>query len=431
MTGPFLTPTNPPQPYTEYDSGVILVGATSLSISPTSAFVKAGQTTQFHATFTLQDASQPNGDFASWSCSDPAVAIGYYGGTFRGEGAGTCTVTASFGSFSATAQLTVGPPDLSTVEVTPASGNANSFAKGLSVPFAATGFYQNQTSANLSNQATWSSSDSTVAAVSNMPGTQGLVTMTGQGTAQISASANGISSNSWNLTVTAPVLQAITLMPVNYVVPDGSTPVQFQATGQLTDGSTNDVTNSVQWFSSDSMVATVDSAGKVTLTSWTKPAIHGDRELHRQQHAGSDDLSDVVIGCGERECKYQHRIGDHDDAGNSAHHRQLAGKGGASHVDYQPGDAVADRADAIAACSIGGGTATTAQGDRDLHRLHDARFDRNRHLDFASHECGHGEQRRGKSGPGDGPVSWFCRHYRQRQRDPQPTGYGHGESAGV
>jgi hypothetical protein len=65
------------------------------------------------------------------------------------------------------------------------------------------------------------------------------------------------------LTVTAPVLNAIAVSPANSSLPNGTTQ-QFTATGSYSDGSTQNLTNSVTWGSSNTSVATINSTGLAT-----------------------------------------------------------------------------------------------------------------------------------------------------------------------
>lgn len=62
------------------------------------------------------------------------------------------------------------------------------------------------------------------------------------------------------------VLQTITVTPANAAIGLGTTQ-QYAAVGQYSDGSTQDLTASANWVSSDSVVATVDQSGILTTKS--------------------------------------------------------------------------------------------------------------------------------------------------------------------
>jgi hypothetical protein len=109
-------------------------------------------------------------------------------------GYGTTTITATMNGVSATAQLTVTTPALTSIAVTPQS---TTIYQGTAIQLKATGLYADGSSADLTNSVAWSSSDNTIATVSP----QGLVQSLGLGTATISAT--GIVSGNTPLTVVA------------------------------------------------------------------------------------------------------------------------------------------------------------------------------------------------------------------------------------
>ncbi|MGH8283316.1 MAG: Ig-like domain-containing protein [Gammaproteobacteria bacterium] len=153
-------------------------------------------------------------------------------------------------SSSPTSSLT-----LQSIAVTPATP---SIAKGANTQFTATGVYSDHSTQDLTSQASWSSSNTAIATVSNAAGTAGLVTTTGTGTATISASLNGISGNT-TLIVTAATLKSIQVTPLNPSISLGNTQ-SFTATGTYTDNSTQNLTTQVTWSSSSTDVATISNA---------------------------------------------------------------------------------------------------------------------------------------------------------------------------
>jgi hypothetical protein len=62
---------------------------------------------------------------------------------------------------------------------------------------------------------------------------------------------------------TGPTLQTITVAPASAIIPVSSTQ-QFAATGHFSDGSTQDLTNTATWSSSDTTIATISSSGLAT-----------------------------------------------------------------------------------------------------------------------------------------------------------------------
>ena len=98
---------------------------------------------------------------------------------------------------TATTTLTVQVPALTSITVTP---GAYTIASGTAVQFHATGNYSDGTTLDLTTTATWSSSDGTIATVSNSAGSQGLATGVAPGAVTISA-ASGAVSGTASLTV--------------------------------------------------------------------------------------------------------------------------------------------------------------------------------------------------------------------------------------
>ncbi len=131
--------------------------------------------------------------------------------------------------------------------------------------FTVSGTYSDGTTRFLTASATWSSSDATVATVSNVAGTAGIVTAVKQGTATITATMGSVSGSAI-LTVLPPTLLGISIAPFNPSVPIGLT-LQFTATGTYSDGSQQDLTNSVTWSSDYCTITSGGLASGVSIGS--------------------------------------------------------------------------------------------------------------------------------------------------------------------
>lgn len=147
-------------------------------------------------------------------------------------------------------------PTLTSISVTPSTA---SLAAGLTQQFTATGTYSDNTTQNLTATATWSSSNTAVATIA-----AGLATaVTANPTAvTITATVSGVSGTA-ALTVTAPVLDSIAVTPANPSAPVG-TLAQFTATGTYSDNSTQNLTATASWSSSNTAVATIAAGGLAT-----------------------------------------------------------------------------------------------------------------------------------------------------------------------
>jgi trimeric autotransporter adhesin len=243
-----------------------------IDISPALPSIASGLTQTLTATGVYTDNSVHNLTAAVvWSSSAPLVATvsnsaGSYG-LATSLMPGSTIITATLGSVSGTATLTVTSATLVSIGVTPAN---LIIANGLTQQFTATGIYTDNSTHDLTNSAIWSSSATTAATISNSAGSNGLATAVSPGPTTISAAIGAI-SGSTTLTVTAATLVSIGVTPANPSVASGLQP-QFMATGIYTDNSTQNLTTQVVWSSSASTVATVsNSAGFYGLASTFMP----------------------------------------------------------------------------------------------------------------------------------------------------------------
>lgn len=149
-------------------------------------------------------------------------------------------------------------PLLTSIAISPANPSFAIGPPGMTQQFTATGSFDNGSTQDLTTSATWSSSNLAVATIRNALGSQGLAQILTTGTTTITATSGSIVGTS-TVTVTPPVLSSIAVSPVNPSIPVNSS-VQFAATGTLSNGSSQDVTTSVTWTSSNTAVATISNA---------------------------------------------------------------------------------------------------------------------------------------------------------------------------
>ena len=158
-------------------------------------------------------------------------------------------------SAPAAVTLTVTTLTLKSLAVNPLTA---SVAETGTVQFQALGTYNDGSQQDFSGAANWTSSDPTVASISNT----GLATASAAnpGTVTITATYSGLSAKA-TLTVVR-TLKAITVTPANPNLDKGRT-LPFTATASYTDnGPTTDVTQQVRWSTSNSQVVTIsNSAG--------------------------------------------------------------------------------------------------------------------------------------------------------------------------
>jgi trimeric autotransporter adhesin len=158
---------------------------------------------------------------------------------------------------------------LQSIQVAP---SGPSISLGENQQFTATGFYSDGSSKNITTSAVWTSSDAGVGTISGT----GFATSRATGSTTISATLSGVAGYG-TLTVTKAILVSITVTPANPDLLLG-TVRQFTATGTFSDQSTQDITSSVTWASSNDGVASIRGAGlaaAVALGSLTISATAG------------------------------------------------------------------------------------------------------------------------------------------------------------
>jgi uncharacterized protein YjdB len=245
---------------------------TSISVTPASSSKALGLTQQFTATGTYTDATtQDITSSVTWSSSSTSIAtISNAAGT-RGLATslaiGSTIITATHASSGVTANTTfsVTAAELVSLSVTPAN---SSKALGLTQQFTVTGTYTDATTQDITSSVTWSSSATSIATVSNAADTRGLATSLAIGSTTITAThaSSGVTAST-SFTVTAAEVVSLSVTPANSSKALGLSQ-QFTVTGTYTDGSTQDLTTSVTWYSSSTSIATIsNTSGSKGLAS--------------------------------------------------------------------------------------------------------------------------------------------------------------------
>lgn len=253
------------------DSGTL----TSVSLQPASTLIAPGSVVQYNAVGSFSDGTTESmNPYLSWSTSDKNVASVSAGGVATGQSAGTATITAQLGSIVGTANLVVESATLSSIQVTSQSSND---PVGIDVQFRAIGTFANGDTQDLTFAATWTSSASSIATVSNAPSSNGIATGVAPGTTTISAAFAGQVGTA-TLTVNNATLTSITVTPANNSIALG-TSLQMIATGTFSDGSAINIARQATWSSSDPGVVTINQFGVASSvasgTSTLKASLDG------------------------------------------------------------------------------------------------------------------------------------------------------------
>ncbi|HEV2114362.1 MAG TPA: Ig-like domain-containing protein, partial [Terriglobales bacterium] len=272
---------------------VISAQVTSIDVSPPSATINVEMQQQYTATGHYDDGTSHDiTAIITWKSSSSSVAGINPGGLATGANAGTTNITATLGSVTnnPAAVLNVNAPTLVSIAVTPANPTVTVNSQ---VQFTATATFNDNSTQDITNTAAWSADNSLCApaciAVNNTT-SKGLAVARAAGTAKVIATQSN-KSGTTNMTVTGGVLQTITISPLNYSLRLSlHQPKQFTATGHYSDGSTQDLTDSVSWSSSQTFVATISSTGSATPKNIGKTTITATIVLNGT-HSASTSLT--------------------------------------------------------------------------------------------------------------------------------------------
>lgn len=222
---------------------------TGVTLDKTSATITEGDELTLTATVNPDNATNKN---VTWSSSDNAVASVSNGKvTALKAGKATITVKTDDGGRTATCEITINAKVYPVTGVTLDKTSAT-LTEGDELTLTATVNPDNATNKNV----TWSSSDNTVATVSN-----GKVTALKAGKARIS-----VKTDDGGKTATCEVIVNTKVYPIEEIILD-KTDVEIKVGNEISLTATiypsNATSKTLKWTSSDTSVATV-SNGKVT-----------------------------------------------------------------------------------------------------------------------------------------------------------------------
>ncbi len=224
----------------------------SMAVSPKQAALPLGESEQLTATGTFSDGStQDLTQSATWTSSAAAVSVSAVGAAFA-KAVGSATIDATVGSVTGAASLQVTPAVLVAVNIIPPT---LSLPLGSGSQLQAIATMSDGTQLGVSSSVTWQTSQPAVATIN----AQGFATAVGKGAAQLSALYQGIAGGA-SITVGPPALVSITVSPNQVSLPAGESE-QLTATGNFTDGSTQNLTQSAAWISSGPAIANVSPTG--------------------------------------------------------------------------------------------------------------------------------------------------------------------------
>jgi hypothetical protein len=232
----------------------------SITVTPASAGLAVNSNLALQAIGSFSDNSTQHIEtVATWSSSAPTV-VAVNGNIATGESSGSAAITCQLGGVTSNAaNLTVGT--FTAITITPGNGTV---AEGTSINLVATGTLTNGTKQDITSSVLWTSSNPSVATISNASGSYGSATGVAPGTVTVIAAFAGQVGVA-SLTVTDATLSAITINPPSPIINLGDRQ-QFSATGKFSDGTTEDLSQQVIWTSSKPGVAIINSSGAISTT---------------------------------------------------------------------------------------------------------------------------------------------------------------------
>jgi uncharacterized protein YjdB len=235
---------------------VTLLPVGSVAVSPSTLTLTPGQAGALAATVTDANGQVVTNRPVSWTTSDGAIATVSQTGDVTAVAPGSATITATSGSKSGAAVVTVSQVPVANVTVSPST---LPLTQGQTGTLTATA---TDAAGNVLNRTlTWTSDNTSVATVSGT----GVVTAVAPGTATVTAAESGGKSGSSAVTVAAIPIASVTIAPSTSTVTVGQ---GTQLTATVKDVNGNVVANpTVAWQSSNTNVASVSSTGAVMTTA--------------------------------------------------------------------------------------------------------------------------------------------------------------------
>ena len=230
---------------------------TTISVSPAAATLQSlGETAQLTADVRDQNGQTMASAAVAWTSSDPSVATVDASGLVTAAANGAVTVTATAGSVSGTAAVTV-DQIVASVAVDPAADTLP--ALGDTLRLSAEALDANG-HAVADAQFAWESSDSSVATVD----ASGLVTAAANGAVTVTATAGSVSGTA--AVTVDQIVASVAVDPAADTLPALGDTLRLSA--EALDANGHAVADAqFAWESSDSSVATVDASGLVTAAA--------------------------------------------------------------------------------------------------------------------------------------------------------------------
>ncbi|WP_371189632.1 beta strand repeat-containing protein [Thalassotalea maritima] len=230
---------------------------TGIQVSGITSPLAIGFTTQLTAIGQFSDGT--NADVTAnvdWLSSDLTVASVDSTGVVNALAVGDTNIRATVGTVSSNVvAISVADATLISIQV---SAVNSSIALGVTTQLTAIGEFSDGSTADISADVAWRSIDTSIASVS----LDGDVSGVSQGLGLFSASFSGVNSNEVAVAIIDATLTRIQITPTKVSLPVGFT-TSLTAMGEFSDGSILEISDFVNWLSSDPATLSVNDNGVV------------------------------------------------------------------------------------------------------------------------------------------------------------------------
>lgn len=248
------------------DTGNNGSGTSSLVVTPQSPSLSPGESVSLVVSNEMDDGSfEDVTNQVTIISSNPEVVSVGPNGKLTGVSEGESKVTISYGELETVITVIVGPAKAVGLEIIPGS---NTSVAGLELQYVANALYSDGSKQEVTLDSSWTSSDTSVATII----TPGLVKAIATGLTTIKAEWQDKQTES-TLEVSSATISSIDINPpvINNLAVGTSKSVAV--TAYLTDGTSQDVSQQLDWSSNNEAIAKVDEKGLVTGLSTGKASI--------------------------------------------------------------------------------------------------------------------------------------------------------------
>jgi len=250
--------------------------------------IPKGYSQSLVAIATLRDGSVVDlSEEVTWHSTDTDVLV-TNGNRITGANVGSASIYVTYQELTSNSVvLDVSDAVLASIQLTPGSVT---LPLGVKQTYQALATFSDATVLDITNEVNWTINDPSIATVD-----EGELTSLQTGSAELTASLEGVSSNTALLEITDAELVSIQISaPVNAVMIT-STAI-YTALGNYNDGSSGDISSIVDWHSTDSNIATIVAGTAIGVAEGSVDITASNGTV--TSDASSLDVEFLTLACG-------------------------------------------------------------------------------------------------------------------------------------